>query len=84
MSIDATCVPVNITYPTDLKLLSVVGEKIEELIDELYEDSGLELKPRTYSDKARAEYLSYAKKKRMSRNDRFTGNSTILWTLKRR
>jgi hypothetical protein len=74
LSIDATVAPVNITYPTDLKLLNVAREKSEKLIDELYEQSELSSKPRTNRQRARADYLKYAKAKNLSKNHRFTAN----------
>jgi hypothetical protein len=72
LSIDATAVPVNITYPTDLKLLNQVREKTEEIIDACHLASGEEIKPRTYRLEARTEYLKYAKAKRLSNNARRT------------
>ncbi len=66
MSIDATAVPVNITYPTDLKLLNETRIQAEKLIDEGYAASGDTSKPRTYRQKARKDYLSAAKSKRLS------------------
>jgi transposase, IS5 family len=83
MSIDATVVPVNITYPTDLKLLNKVREQSETLIDELYKASSLQTKPRTYRENARKDYLFYAKKKNLSRNTRFTANRKQLQYIKR-
>lgn len=72
LSIDATAVPVNITYPTDLKLLNKVREKTEEIIDECHKTSKETIKPRTYRLEARSEYLKYAKAKRLSKNKRRT------------
>jgi hypothetical protein len=83
ISIDATCVPVNITYPTDLKLLNAVRIETEEIIDELTEEFKSEVKPRTYRKMARKDYLEYAKKKQMSREARFTGNRKQLQYIKR-
>ena len=62
---DATCCPQDISYPTDLNLLSDSREKAEELIDFLY-DRNLhgEVKPRTYRKEARKEYLQTAQKKK--------------------
>lgn len=74
LSIDATVVPVNITYPTDLKLLNATRLQSEKLIDELYKESNLKTKPRTYRQNARADYLKYAKAKNLSKNKRFTAN----------
>jgi len=83
LSIDATAVPVNITYPTDLKLLNQVREKTEELIDECHPASGEETKPRTYRQEARTEYLKYAKAKRLSNNNRRTSLRKQLQYIKR-
>lgn len=74
LSIDATVVPVNITYPTDLKLLNATRLQSEKLIDELYKESNLTTKPRTYRQNAKADYLKYAKAKSLSKNKRFTAN----------
>lgn len=48
--LDATCVPMDITYPTDLKLLVAAREGAERLIDELWKRCGKrgETKPRTH------------------------------------
>lgn len=73
MSIDATVAPVNITYPTDLKLLNTVREKTEALIDACHKQSGQKVKPRTYRFEARAAYLQYAKAKRLKANKRRIG-----------
>jgi hypothetical protein len=83
LSIDATAVPVNITYPTDLKLLNQVREKTEEIIDECHKPSQKESKPRTYRQEARAEYLKYAKAKRLSNNARRTSLRKQLHYIKR-
>jgi hypothetical protein len=72
LSIDATAVPVNITYPTDLKLLNQVRVKTEEIIDKAHDPETEPIKPRTYREEARSEYLKYAKAKRLSNNKRRT------------
>lgn len=54
---DATAVPQNIAYPTDLNLLSEAREILESLIDHMYEKSSDHKKPRTYREKAHKEYL---------------------------
>ena len=65
--VDATACPQDISYPTDLNLLNDGREKSEKLIDILYAAiklSGEEkLKPRTYREIARKEYLKVAQKK---------------------
>lgn len=63
--IDATCVPADIRYPTDLSLLNEAREKTEEVIDKLHKKlKGSEKKVRTYRIKARKEYLKISKKRR--------------------
>lgn len=74
ISIDATVTPVNITYPTDLKLLNATRIETEKLIDELYKESTLNEKPRTYRQNAKKDYLKYAKARNLSKNKRFTAN----------
>ena len=67
--LDATCVPADITYPTDLKLLNSAREKTELIIDVLHKSRGRGFKkPRTYRVKARKAYLAVAKSKNVSRN----------------
>lgn len=62
---DATCVPADIRYPTDLSLLNEAREKTEMLIDILYGPlRGRIDKPRTYRRIARADYLATAKMRR--------------------
>ena len=61
--IDATACPQDISYPTDLNLLSDAREKAEELIDFLYDHSLHGIKPRTYRKEARKYYLQTAQKK---------------------
>jgi len=66
--VDATCVPADITYPTDLKLLTKAREKSEQIIDELHKARGPgHKKPRTYRQRARRQFLSVVKDKRISR-----------------
>lgn len=61
---DATVAPQNITFPTDLKLLNAAREKSEELIDKLYcKELHGNVKPRTYRNIARKEFLNTAKEK---------------------
>ncbi len=59
---DATCVPADIRYPTDLSLLNEAREKTEAFIDIFYEPlRGKIDKPRTYRKIARQDYLRTAK-----------------------
>jgi hypothetical protein len=62
--LDATCVPADIKYPTDLGLLNEAREKLEEIIDTLHRANGKQgKKPRTYRQTARKVYLSVAKQR---------------------
>lgn len=67
--IDATCVPADIRYPTDLDLLNDARKASEAILDALYSQVMLSLKckPRTYCQKARKAYLTIAKKRQPSR-----------------
>ena len=65
---DATCVPADITFPTDLKLLSAAREKTEEIIDVLHKGRGKGYKKRrTYRKKARKAFLAIAKSNKIQR-----------------
>jgi transposase, IS5 family len=66
LTLDASCAPADITYPTDLKLLNAAREQTEAIIDALYTQlrDQLAKKPRTYRRKARQEYLSVAKQRK--------------------
>ncbi len=69
MLMDATCVPADIRYPTDLSLLNEARQKTEAMIDILYEPlKGKILKPRTYRKVARGKYLAIAKKRAPRKN----------------
>ena len=69
--VDATCTPADITFPTDLKILNTAREKSEEVIDILHRPlKGKQKKPRTYRKKARKEFLSIAKSKKLSKSKR--------------
>ena len=60
--LDATCVPADITYPTDLNLLNDAREKTEAIIDRLHVcRTRPKTKPRTYRQNARRAYLRVAK-----------------------
>ena len=63
---DATACPQDIAYPTDLNLLNDAREKLEELIDLIYDKNLHAVKPRTYREVARKTYLQTAKKKNKS------------------
>lgn len=70
MIIDATCVPEDIHFPTDVSLLNKARELTERIIDELWvfhPNRRKKRKFRTYRKKARKQFLSYAKRLRPSR-----------------
>jgi len=69
LKLDATVADAFIKYPTDLDILNDSREKSEELIDFVYEDLQLKLKPRTYRRKARKSFLTIAKKKNKSKKE---------------
>ena len=82
--IDATVAPQNITFPTDLKLLNAAREKSEELVDKLYcKELHGDVKPRTYRNIARKEFLGTAKKKNKTAKQLYKANAKQLRFLKR-
>jgi IS5 family transposase len=72
LTIDASCTPADITYPTDLKLLNEARCSTERIIDDLCEQrSDLRThRPRYDRGKARANFLSVAKQKKPRRRKR--------------
>lgn len=64
---DATVAPQDISYPTDLNLLSEAREILETLLDTVYGESTDQHKPRTYRKRARKEYLSVAQNRNPSK-----------------
>jgi len=63
--LDATCVPSDIRFPTDMSLLNEGRECLEEIVDELHElrlTNGV--KPRTYRQVARRDYLRFARNRK--------------------
>jgi transposase, IS5 family len=63
--LDATCAPSDIRYPTDLRLLNEAREKLEKDIDVLHKpDTGIKIKPRTYRENARKDYLAVEKQRK--------------------
>jgi IS5 family transposase len=67
--IDATCTPADITFPTDLKIVNEAREKSEKIIDLLHRPHRGKLKkPRTYRKRARKQFLSIAKSKKVSKS----------------
>ena len=63
--LDATCVPSDIRFPTDVSLLNESRECLEDMVDELHE-SGMtnSVKPRTYRQVARKEYLRFVRNRK--------------------
>lgn len=61
MLVDATVFPEEIRYPNDVGLLNTVREWLERAIQRMGKVVGR--KPRTYSRKARQEYLRFSKRK---------------------
>ena len=63
MLLDATCAPADIHYPTDIRLLNDSRVKLEEIIDELFDQvrEPSEKKIRDYRRNARKDYLVISK-----------------------
>lgn len=70
LSIDASCTPADITYPTDLKLLNEARESTEKVIDDLCKQNAgfVSHRPRYHRGKARAHFLSVALAGRLLRS----------------
>jgi len=64
--IDTTVAEQKIKYPTDLDLLNRVRELSESLIDIFYDYSSFTVKPRTYRENARKEFLRASMKRKKS------------------
>ena len=71
--VDATACPQDISYPTDLNLLNDAREQSENIIDILCAKIRLineqALKPRTYREIARKQYLKVAQKKHKTKKE---------------
>jgi hypothetical protein len=69
--LDATCVPDDIPYPVDLRLLAESRETTEKVIDELFKQlqGKIPRKPRCNSVKAHNLFLVIIKKKKPSREE---------------
>lgn len=69
--LDATCVPDDIPYPVDLRLLNEARETTEAVIDELFKQdlNWHGRKPRCNKDKARNLFLAIIKKKRPKKKE---------------
>jgi hypothetical protein len=69
--LDATCAPSDIKYPTDLGLLNESRQKLEDIIDTLYDHKKASFKkPRLYREVARKSYLAASKQRRLSSKKR--------------
>jgi transposase, IS5 family len=71
--VDASCVPADIHYPTDLGLLNKAREKTEEIIDILWSNRSNvdeKVKPRTYREDGRKSFLSIVLQKRATKKKR--------------
>ena len=69
LTIDASCTPTDITYPTDLNLVNEARQSTERIIDNLC-DQRSDLRkhhPRYERSRARANFLSVAKQKKPRR-----------------
>ena len=71
LMLDATCVPDDIPYPVDLRLLNEAREITETIIDKLFKQlqGKIDRKPRCNRDKARNLFLSIIKKKKPKRDE---------------
>lgn len=81
--LDATCAPSYISFPTDTGILNESRKRLEKIIDELYEKSGLSEKPRTYRRTVDSEYRSFSKKKKNSSEEIKKMKNRLLNCLKR-
>jgi transposase, IS5 family len=65
-------VPADIRYPNDLGLLNQARSQTEIIIDKLHKGikEKTKVKPKTYRNRARKEYLLVAKKRRVTRSER--------------
>lgn len=81
---DATVAPQDITFPTDSKLLDAARRKSERIIDLLYQpELHGKIKPRTYRNVARKNFLNVAKKKRKTAKELYKANGQQLRYLRR-
>jgi len=81
--LDATVAEQAIRFPTDLGLLNEAREISEQIIDELYPQTELKKKPRTYREKARKDYLAIVKRRRPGKKLYRKGNKQQLQYLRR-
>ena len=64
---DATVAPQDIAYPTDVGLLNKAREGLEKIIDVLWVPVAGKIKPRTYRETARKNYLAFSRKRKPRR-----------------
>lgn len=83
LKLDATVSDQYIKYPTDLDLLNQSRVWTEKFIDEVFPQTFLEKKPRTYRRVARKKYLSVAKKKHKTNREIRKGIKYQLLFIKR-
>ena len=63
--LDATCVPSDIRFPTDVSLLNEGREFLEQIIDEQHKQGLMGgVKPRTYRRVARKDYLRFVRNRK--------------------
>ena len=62
--LDATCAPAWMAYPTDINLLNEARKKLEKIIDILYRNGEAKIKPRTYRQLARRDFLRFIKNRK--------------------
>ena len=80
--VDATVASQAIRFPTDLSLLNEAREMSETIIDELYPQTTLQKKPRTYRKVARKDYLAIVKRRKPGKKRYRKGNKQQLQYLK--
>lgn len=69
LQIDATVADQYIKYPTDTDLLNISRKKLEEMIDQLYEQKNKQgIKPRTYRRKTDKAFALFSKGRHKSKN----------------
>jgi len=66
LTLDATCAPQNIKYPTDTELLNDARTHAEKIIDTLCEENQWK-KPRIYRQVARKVYLNIVRRKKKAK-----------------
>jgi hypothetical protein len=83
--VDATCVPADISYPTDLGLLNLARVHTEKIIDIIYKSlkGKIPKKPRTYRKIARKDYLAVPKQRRALRHKKIQAIKKQLQYIKR-